>query len=137
MYFANYSPWASHIWKVFLDFQNNIFKQWLKASIVFETEYIPLLKVIQVEYIRIIKVPMATNNWDVKKIQEKRFAWDTFCVTKAENILITIDFQKVDVHSFPPIMGPNFLWSHHYTLFHTSKIIRNILITTFNPSYLE
>ena len=56
--------------------------------------------------IPLFKVPIATN------IQEKRFAWDTFCVTKAENILFTIDFQKVDVHSFPPIMGPNSLWSH-------------------------
>ena len=63
----------------------------------------------QVEYIGIIKVPIATINWDVQNIQEKRFAWDTFCVTKAENILFTIDFQKVDVHSFPPIMGPNSL----------------------------
>ena len=119
--------------KSFSWFLKHFFYQWWKASIVFEKEY-RLFKVIQVEYMGIIKVPITTNNWHVKIYRKNVLLEIPFCVTKAENILFTIDFQKVDVHSFPPIMGPNSLWSHHYTSFHTSKIIGNILISTFNPS---
>ena len=63
---------------------------------------IPLFKVIQVEYIGIIKVPIATNNWDVKTYRKNVLLEILFALQKPKIFCSPLIFKKLMCTHFHP-----------------------------------